>query len=291
MAHIFLEINGIRPGVETPADLSYVIRDDKDTAYSISPTVVEWVRGTIDFAAGQALPTLKNCCFAFNDGAEFVEFDSKGKLRPITTVAPSWYPDPGEFLRERWLINNEMHDLPIVSFIKTFLDMFPDVEDRRLHAGLLFDLQLNDVKTVHSGTDTGPAKGITGNKHGKSTAPKIADMKSFEMFSTFFDRLKDAANHDKFPTLHLLTGHKDISKVPATYKAAVRTWFKAITGVLPPNNKRVAAGNAALFCAPIREQLKTVEAYGLDKYYPELSAVIERAGDQEVSKFEFKLPV
>ena len=290
MAHIFLEIKGIRPGVETPADLSYVIRDDKDTTYSISPSVVEWIRGTIDFAAGQPLVTLKNCCFAFGDGAEFVEFDGKGKLKPITTVVPPWFPDLGEFLRERWLINNEMYDLPIVEFIKSFLDMFPDVEDRRLHAGLLFDLQLNNSRTLSAPAGS-PVKGTTGNKHGKSTAPKIADMKSLEMFTTFFARLKEAANHDEFPTLHILTGHEDISKVPATYKAAVRTWFRAITGVLPPNNKRVAAGNAGLFCAPIREQLKAVEAYGLDKYYPPLSDAIEQAGDLEVSKFEYKLPV
>lgn len=285
MAHIFLQISGIRPGVNSPADLSAVIREDNDTAFSISQAVVDWLKGTIDFAAGAALPKLKNCYFALNDGAEFIEFDNKGKLI-ITSQKPGWYPEPGSFLREQWLINNEMYDLPIVGFIKEFLESFPDVKERRIHCNLLFDLQLDKIKTPLVNPIEQPASKL-GNKNRKSTAPKIEDLRSFDQFQQFIMRMSSAVNTNTFPTMNVLTGYEDISKVPNALKGSVRTWFKAIAGELPPNNKKVAAGNADIFCAPVRTALEEINAYGLDAYYHELSLAIQQAGDMDVAKFEF----
>lgn len=123
MAHIFLEISGIDPGLKTPADLSHVLRDSKETTYSITPELVHWIKGAIAFRDGQLMPDFKNCCFAFGDGKEFIEFDGKGKIKPPLTKTPDWYPEPGEFMRETWLKNKEMHDQTIVQFIKEFLEI------------------------------------------------------------------------------------------------------------------------------------------------------------------------
>jgi hypothetical protein len=64
--------------------------------------------------------------------------------------------------------------------------------------------------------------------------------------------------------LQVLTGMDNLTKAPHNLKQGIRTWFKAIAGDLPPNNKRVEAGNAVLFCAPIREQIQRIEALGLE---------------------------
>lgn len=285
MAHIFLQITGIRPGVNTPADLSTVIREDNDTTFSISQTVVDWLKGTLDFAAGTPLPKLKNCCFALADGTEFIEFDGKGRQVTVNE-RPDWYPEPGRFLREQWLINNEMYDLPIVTFIKEFLETFSDVKDRRTHCDLLFDLQLDKVK-VYPTLEVKQHASKLGNKNRKSTAPKIEDLRSFEQFQQFIDRMATAVAKDQFPTMNVLTGYPDIAKAPGALKGSVRTWFKAVTGELPPNNKKVAAGNAEIFCAPVRTALQDVRDYGLDAYYQELSQAIHHAGDIDVARFVF----
>lgn len=120
--------------------------------------------------------------------------------------------------------------------------------------------------------------------------PKVADLGSFELFSQFFSRLKTAVDADNFPTLQILTDSEDVTKVPNSLKGAVRTWFKAITGELPPNNKRVEAGNAELFCAPVREHIKQVEAYGLENYYQQLSQAIHEAQEAYIADFTFRLP-
>ena len=285
MAHIFLQISGIRPGVNSPADLSTVIREDNDTAFSISQAVVDWLMGTIDFAAGTPLPKLKNCYFSLADGSEFIEFDSKGRMVTVSEK-PTWYPEPGRFLREQWLINNEMYDLPIVTFIKEFLETFSDVTERRTHCDLLFDLQLDNAKTM-SGQDKKQPASKLGNKNRKSTAPRVEDLRSFDQFQQFIERMASAVDENQFPTMNSLTGYKDIAKAPGALKGSVRTWFKAIAGELPPNNKKVAAGNADIFCAPIRTALDKVRAYGLEAYYQELSLAIQQAGDLEVARFEF----
>ena len=285
MPHIFLQITGIRPGVNTPADLSAVIREDNDTTFSISQTVVDWLLGTIDFAAGSPLPKLKNCCFSLADGAEFIEFDGKGKMTTVSEK-PAWYPEPGRFLREQWLINNEMYDLSIVAFIKEFLETFVDVKERRIHCNLLFDLQLDKVKSTHFDEIKQPASKL-GNKNRKSTAPRVEDLRSFDQFQQFVERMASAVEQNQFPTMNILTGYKDIAKAPGALKGSARTWFKAITGELPPNNKKVAAGNAEIFCAPIRTALEAVRTYGLEAYYHELSQAIQQAGFLEVARFEF----
>ena len=288
MPHIFLQITGIRPGINNLADLSAVIRNDDDTTFSISPDVVTWLRGTIDFAAGGTVPKLKNCYFSLGDGAEFIEFDGKGKITTSTTK-PGWYPDPGFFVRGQWLRNNEMYDLSVVEFIKEFLESFSDVKERRVHANLLFDLQLEKVKSAPLADVGDQPAGKLGNKHRKSTSPKVEDLKSFDQFKQFFDRLSATVEAEQFPTMNVLTGYDKIEKAPNVLKGAVRTWFKAITGDLPPNNKKVAAGNADLYCAPLRTTIERIANWnnGLESYYQELSAAIAQAGDLEVAKFEF----
>lgn len=289
MPHIFIELKGIKPGIETPADLSYVLRDDKHTVFSMSATVVEWIKGTVDFAGGQPLTKLKNCCFAFDDGKEFIEFDSKGKVKPSTTVTPDWFPDCGKFMREQWLKNNEMYDLPVVDFIKTFLDTFDDVKDRRRHCDLLFDLHLDQVK-ISPVSDAHPPAGKMGNKNRLTTQPKIHDLNSFDIFDRFFERLAETVEKNQFPTMQILTGYENLNKAPTPLKGAMRTWFRAITGELPPNNKRVDAGNSALFCAPIRTTLQQIRQYGKERYYGELSQAIQQAGELTLDKFTFRFP-
>lgn len=290
MTHIFVEISGIDPGLKSPADLSHVLRDAKDTTYSITPELVNWIKGAIAFRDGQPMPDFKNCCFAFGDGAEFIEFDGKGKIKSPAARTPDWYPDPGEFMRETWLKNKEMHDQTIVQFIKEFLERFTDVNERRIHCDLLFELQLNKISTRAPAAATPQPASKIGNKNRLSTQPKVHDLNSFEMFSQFYSNLSDAVQANKFPTMQILIGRDDISKAPTPLKGATRTWFKAVTGELPPNNKKVAAGHADVFCAPIQTTLMQITEYGLEKFYAELSQAIQHAGDLTLDKFEFQAP-
>lgn len=289
MTHIFLEISGIDPGLKTPADLSHVLRDKKDTIYSITPELVEWIRGAMSFREGQLIPDFANCRFAFADGAEFIEFDGKGKIKPVSTIKPAWYPDPGEFMREAWLKNKEMHDQTIVQFIREFLERFTDVEDRRIHCDLLFDLQLDKVKVSSSLAHTSLSS-KRGNKNKISTQPKIYDLNSFDMFQQFFVNLEEAVTSNTFPTMQILIGVEDIAKAPTLLKGSARTWFKSITGELPPNNKKVSAGHSEVYCAPIVTALQSIKEYGLEKFYAELSQTIRDAGDLTLDKFAYQLP-
>lgn len=79
----------------------------------------------------------------------------------------------------------------------------------------------------------------------------------------------------------------NLAKAPHNLKQGIRTWFKAIAGDLPPNNKRVEAGNTVLFCAPLREQIQRIEARGLEHYYQGLSKAIAEAGDGFISDFTY----
>ncbi|MCM5695632.1 hypothetical protein K5I32_07705 [Leclercia sp. LTM01] len=271
-------------------DLHYVLREDKDTAFSISAEVAQWFRQTLIAFKGQKLPLLKNCRFALADGSEFIEIDAKGNVKPITTVRPDWYPDPGEFLREQWLKNKEMHDQSIVEFLRNFLEMFPDVKDRRLHGNFLLNLELDKLPSAMPAYNAKQTVGRVGNRNKLSTQPKVADLNSFEMFQTFYQNLEGAVSANRFPTMQLLTGFDNIAKAPTPLKGSVRTWFKAITGELPPNNKKVQAGHADVFCAPIQTSLQQIKDYGLEKFYAELSQAIQQAGDLDLNKFEYKLP-
>lgn len=79
-------------------------------------------------------------------------------------------------------------------------------------------------------------------------------------------------------------------KCLATLKNAARTWFKAISSELPPNSKRVGAGNSALFCAPVRQKIQQIESYGIERYYQYLSKTIAEAGEQFITDFNVKFP-
>ncbi|MDI3360600.1 hypothetical protein QQF21_21815 [Lelliottia sp. V89_10] len=280
MYHLFLEFDNLEPGVKSVEDLKYVIRDDKHTAFVMSAVVARFIKDAL--IMNQTITSLKNCRFAFANGAEFVEFDSKGQSTRFTDT-PDWFITPGAFARSQWLVNHELHDLMTPQFISTFLEMFSDVKKRREHCNLLFDLQLEES----------PKRGKPGVKAARqtrgSTKQKISDLGSFELFSQFFTRLKKAVEANQFPTVQVLTDIDEVAKVPAPLKSAVRTWFKAISSELPPNSKRVGAGNAALFCAPVRAQIQHIEAYGVERYYKKLSKAIADGGERYIADFTFKL--
>lgn len=284
MYHLFLEFHSLKPGVPDVQALMNVIRSEEQTAFVISPEVVKFVNDAL--IVNTTITSFKNCRFAFNEGAEFVEFDGKGKSRRFTEP-PAWFITPNDFARGQWLINHALADYGTKEFISAFIAKFPNVKERREHCDLLFDLQLEKTPSAAHPPATGRK---SGNKNRITTKPKIFDLGSQEIFNRFIERLETAVKSNQFPTLQVLTGHDDIAKAPNTLKGSVRTWFKAITGELPPNNKRVEAGNVELFCAPIREQLRHVEAIGKARYYQSLSQAIEEAGEQFIADFTFKFP-
>lgn len=284
MYHLFLEFHSLKPGVPDVQALMNVIRSEEQTAFVISPEVVKFVNDAL--IVNTTITSFKNCRFAFNEGAEFVEFDGKGKSRRFTEP-PAWFITPNDFARGQWLINHALADYGTKEFISAFIAKFPNVKERREHCDLLFDLQLEKTPSAAHPPATGRK---SGNKNRITTKPKVFDLGSQEIFNRFIERLETAVKSNQFPTLQVLTGHDDIAKAPNTLKGSVRTWFKAITGELPPNNKRVEAGNVELFCAPIREQLRHVEAIGKARYYQSLSQAIEEAGEQFIADFTFKFP-
>ncbi|MEG5549945.1 hypothetical protein UXO11_10155 [Enterobacter wuhouensis] len=271
--HTFYEFLELEPGVKTIDQLLAAIASESVTAYVFGGELVRFVKGLLKM---KPVIQLKNCRFAFDNGTRFVEIDGKGNVKEFEPgQIPAWFQSPGEFARGQWLVNHDFSDLMTPEFISAFIERFPDVKKRREHANLLFDLQLNKL----AASPAQPAARRIGNVQGKTTKPKVTDLQSFELFSQFYDRMKSAVNADRFPTLQILTGHESANEAPTSLKGAVRTWFKGITGQLPPNNKRVGAGNAELFCAPIREQLQQVEAIGLEPYYQGLSKAIAEAGE------------
>ncbi|MNB70992.1 hypothetical protein D3C75_175510 [compost metagenome] len=117
-------------------------------------------------------------------------------------------------------------------------------------------------------------------------------------------RLREVVTESKrLPTMLDLCGTNNIARTDVRLKASVRTWFKGITGELPPNNTRQAvidklieAGSpekaalkVQLFCAPIRDRLQEIDAFGLELWYKALSEAIAQAGDQNVSDFSFRI--
>lgn len=271
--HTFYEFYDLEPGVKTIDQLLAAIASESITAYVFGGELVRFVKGLLKM---KPVIQLKNCRFAFDDGTRFVEIDSKGNVKEFEPGnVPGWFQSPGEFARGQWLVNHDFADLMTPEFISAFIERFPDVKKRREHANLLFDLQLSRITTA----PTHPTARRTGNIQGKTTKPKVTDLQSFELFSQFYERMQTAVNADQFPTLQILTGHESTTEAPTSLKGAVRTWFKGITGQLPPNNKRVGAGNAELFCAPVREQLQQVEEIGLELYYQGLSKAIADAGE------------
>lgn len=279
MTHIFYEFTSLKPGVPTVESLMQVINSSAVTSFVMGPEVVDFVKKAL--IVNTTIISFKNCKFAFNDGAHFIEFDSKGKSKRFDDV-PEWFVSPADFSRTQWLINHNLSDVMATSFIDVLMS-YP-LKERRAHCNLLFGLDLHKTGIVPSST---PAASKIGNKNGKTTKPKIIDLGSFELFSLFYERLKTAVVADQFPTLQVLTGIDNLSKAPNNLKQGLRTWFKAISGDLPPNNKRVEAGNAGLFCAPLREQLQQIEAIGLETYYAGLSRAINDAGEQFIADFSY----
>ncbi|WP_437891589.1 hypothetical protein [Phytobacter sp. V91] len=278
MSHLFLEFPALKPGVPDVQALMNVIRSETRTAFVISADVVKFVRDAL--IVNTTITSFKNCYFAFNEGREFIEFDSNGTSRCFTET-PDWFISPGEFSRSQWLINHQLAEVSTPAFIEVLMSW--PLKERREHCDLLFDLGLN--KSASTPGTTFASK--SGNKNRITTKPKIHDIASVEIFQQFFLRLKTAVAENRFPTLQILTDCEDVSRVPVTLKGAVRTWFKSITNELPPNNKRVAAGNAALFCAPVREQIQQIESWGVERYYQALSRAIAEAGDRYIADFSF----
>lgn len=282
MTHIFYEFTSLKPGVPDVETLMQVINSSEVTSFVIGPEVVDFVKKAL--IVNTTIISFKNCKFAFDNGAHFLEFDGKGKSKRYDEV-PEWFVSPADFSRTQWLINHKLSDVMATTFIDVLMS-YP-LKERRAHCNLLFGLDLHKTGIVPS---SAPAASKIGNKNGKTTKPKIIELGSFELFCQFFDRLKSAVAEDRFPTLQVLTGIDNLAKAPNNLKQGIRTWFKAITGDLPPNNKRVEAGNAGLFCAPVREQLQQIEAIGLEKYYAALSRAINEAGEQYISDFSWTGP-
>lgn len=279
MTHIFYEFTSLKPGVPTVETLMQVINSSAFTSFVIGPEVVDFVKKAL--IVNTTISSFKNCRFAFDDGAHFIEFDAKGKSKRYDEI-PDWFVSPAEFSRTQWLINHNLSDVSAKQFIDALM-AWP-LKERRAHCNLLFGLDLHKTGVVPAAASTA---GKIGNKNGKTTKPKIIDLGSFELFNQFFERMKTAVYADEFPTLQLLTGIDNLAKAPNNLKQGIRTWFKAITGDLPPNNKRVEAGNAVLFCAPVREQIQQIEALGLEKYYLGLSKAIDEAGEQFIADFAY----
>ncbi|VYU60452.1 hypothetical protein [Metakosakonia massiliensis] len=283
MEHIFFEYPSLKPGVPDVQTLMQVIRSSKDTWFVIGDEVTDFVKKAL--IVNTTIISFKNCKFAFENGAYFVEFDAKGKSKQYTEK-PDWFITPAEFARTQWLVNHNLADVKATEFIKILMTY--SLKERRSHCDLLFGLDLQKTGGASSTPDSKTVR--TGNRGGKTTKPKVFEMGSFELFEQFFSRMKAAVAENKFPTLQVLTGMEDLTRAPGNLKQGVRTWFKAITGDLPPNNKRVDAGNAELFCAPIRAQIEEIEKIGLENYYQALSQAVHQAGDAYISEFTFRYP-
>ncbi|HHA2008462.1 hypothetical protein [Enterobacter quasimori] len=279
MTHIFYEFPSLKPGVPDVETLMEVIKSSELTSFVIGAEVVDFVKKAL--IVNTTIGSFKNCYFAFDNGTHFLEFDGKGKSKRFNDV-PNWFVSPAEFSRTQWLINHDLADVKATQFIDVLMS-YP-LKERRAHCNLLFGLELEKVNAVPAAASKA---GRIGNKNGKTTKPRVTDLGSFELFSQFFARMKTAVLADEFPTLQVLTGMDNMAKAPHNLKQGIRTWFKAITGDLPPNNKRVEAGNAVLFCAPIREHIQQIETVGLANYYQGLSKAIAAAGDGFISDFTY----
>lgn len=282
MTHIFYEFSSLKPAVPDVETLMEVINSSELTSFVIGAEVVDFVKKAL--IVNTTIGSFKNCYFAFDDGAHFIEFDSKGKSKRFSEI-PDWFVSPAEYSRTQWLINHNLAKVKATQFIDVLLS-YP-LKERRAHCNLLFGLDLEKANANPASVKS-PRK--PGNKNGKTTKPRVTDLNSFELFSQFFERMKRAVYANEFPTLQVLTDSDNLAKAPQNLKQGIRTWFKAITGDLPPNNKRVEAGNAVLFCAPIREQIQQIEALGLENYYQGLSKAIADEGDGFIADFTYTHP-
>lgn len=244
--------------------------------FSITSEVGDYVRLSSN---ASSIPDLKECKFQLlqpeGDGCEYISFDKKGKPS-ILSEKPDWAMDESVYAREQWVVN-----LGFDSALLERLMTYP-LDQRRKIADLLLSLEL-DKKPVHR-----MARYNTGNKNGKSTKPKVLDLGSYELFRQVYDRLSSAVNSDQFPTLQILTGYEDLPKAPTNLKQACRTYFKAITSQLPPNNKVTEKGGADLYCAPLKTVIEEVERVGVENYYNQLAAAIDKAASEETTIADFR---
>jgi hypothetical protein len=265
MTHIFYEFSSLKPGVPTVETLMEVINSSELTSFVIGAEVVDFVKKAL--IVNTTIGSFKNCKFAFDDGAHFIEFDGKGKSKRYDEV-PDWFVTPAEFARSQWLINHDLADVKATQFIDVLMS-YP-LKERRAHCNLLFGLDLHKVNAVPAAT---PEASKLGNKNGKTTKPRVTDLGSFELFCQFFERMKTAVFADEFPTLQVLTGIENLSKAPHSLKQGIRTWFKAIAGDLPPTNvlRRVTRYFSAPRSASISSKLKPLGWKITIRVYPKPS--------------------
>lgn len=241
--------------------------------FTITADVADFVRMV---AIGNLkAPDLKSCKFQLSRG-QFISFDTKGQPT-ITNIVPDWAMNESDYAREQWLVNKGYAEKSGVVLVEDLMAM--NLKDRRKLCDILLNLELDKISA---------RPGRTGNTNGKSTKPKVMDLGSFEYFMKFYDRLKETVTAVRFPTLNALTGLDDVSKAPTNLKQACRTYFKAITSELPPNNKVVERGNPEIMTAKIRAILEEVERVGLENYYKQLAQAIQEAQEANTTIADFK---
>lgn len=77
MTHIFYEFSSLKPGVPDVETLMEVINSSELTRFVMGAEVVDFVKKAL--IVNTTIGSFKNCYFAFDDGAYFLEFDGKGK--------------------------------------------------------------------------------------------------------------------------------------------------------------------------------------------------------------------
>jgi len=279
--HVFYESYLLEPNVKSIDEFIASISSNTVNSYVVSEEVVRFVKELLKM---KPVIQLKNCHFAFDDGKKFLEVDGRGNIKEYETGSiPDWYETPIEITRSQWIISNDFANLIKSEFLSTFIKKFPDVNVRREYADMLLDLHLNKMGVLNPLSTTNRS----GNTSGRTTKSRVTELQSFELFCQFYERMKAAVYADMFPTLKVLLGHDDLSEIPTPIKGAVRTWFKGITGQLPPNSKRVGSGNSLLFCAPIRERILYIEDVGLEFFYEGLSKAIADSKNTILSEFNY----
>ncbi|HAV1531553.1 TPA: hypothetical protein JG872_000363 [Enterobacter hormaechei subsp. xiangfangensis] len=267
--------------VTTVVELFEVTAAPGKARFTIKSDVADYVRLS---AQAPKFESLKGCKFQLlapeGNGYEYISFDSKGKPE-ITYDAPDWSMNENDYARQQWVANKGYDVRSGVELLEELMTY--DLTERRKLADILLSLDL-DKKPLHRSY----ARGTTGNRNGKSTKPKVMDLGSYELFKAVYDRLSDAVNSDQFPTLQVLTGLDDLTKAPTNLKQACRTYFKAITSELPPNNKVVEKGHPEIMCSKIRAILEEVERVGVEDYYKQLAESIAEAADKDTTIADFK---
>jgi len=278
---VFYESYDLEPNVKSIDEFIASISSNTVSIYVVSEEVVRFVK---DLLKMKPVIQLKNCRFSFDNGKYFVEIDGRGYIKDYEAgFIPDWYETSIDIIRAQWIINNGFANLIKSEFLCEFIKRFPDINLRREHADMLLDLHLSKAEGVYPLS----APKTRYNTSGKTTKSRVTELQSFELFCQFYERMKTAVFANNFPTLKVLLGHDDLNEIPAPMKGAARTWFKGITGQHPPNSKRVGAGNAVLFCAPIREKLVYIEEVGLEFFYRDLSKAIADSKNMLISDFNF----